>query len=165
MRHRLFASVRNLLVEAYSISDVMADSVLEIAITQYTRNRFARNDDFPYVWAIALIGTPDDWVYLLNGTPPDATYLGPLRQTDITASGAYRGHIVLGTVNADQKSRIEEIIKSVTIYTDRTDWNCQNWVLSGLRRLQSAGFLGGETFTFQGLTAALLQAENDLMGN
>ena len=129
VRHRLFASVRNLLVEAYSISDVMADSVLEIAITQYTRNRFARNDDFPYVWAIALIGTPDDWVYLLNGTPPDATYLGPLRQTDITASGAYRGHIVLGTVNADQKSRIEEIIKSVTIYTDRTDWNCQNWVV------------------------------------
>ena len=143
----------------------MADNVFEIAIAQYTRNNFLLNVDFPYVWAIALIGTTDDWVYLLNGTPPDATYLGPLRHTDITASGAYRGHIVLSTVNADQKSRIEEIIESISVYNDRTDWNCQNWVLSGLRRLQSAGFLGGETFTFQGLTAALLQAENDLMGN
>lgn len=141
----------------------MADNTLNVVVAQYTRSRFYGNKKLPYAWVIALVNELNEGpVYQLSGTPPDSKYLGPYNVNDITESGAYRGHVVLGTVNANQVDQIGTIMSSLIIYNDRSDWNCQNWVLSGLRRLQSAGFIGGETFTFESLTDTLLQAENDV---
>ena len=77
----------------------------------------------------------------------------------------WRGDLPVGIITRDALPQVENLLARNEVVRRDGNWNCQNWVLSGLRRLQSAGFLGGETFTFQGLTAALLQAENDLMGN
>lgn len=124
--------------------------VLDLGVSQYER---WENKDLPYHWAIMLRFSKDSaWFYQIRGTP-DTFELAPFDlKKGFSKSGTYRGSLKIGQIQAVEREAFEEVIQSVPIHLRRTDWNCQNWVVSALERLQAAGFLSkGVTFNQQGL--------------
>ena len=114
--------------------------IYDVGVAQYERG--SPSNPQPYHWAIMLRkSVRDAWFYQIEGNS-DCYGLSPfLLKHCFKKSGAYRGAIRIGAIEANDRSRFEEILRKVPIYRNRPDWNCQNWVVAAIERLQAAGFL------------------------
>ncbi|KAH9947030.1 hypothetical protein B0H21DRAFT_822248 [Amylocystis lapponica] len=116
-----------------------AVSVYPVYVTHYSRG----DDELPFHWEIVVKTgmnkfRPSGTVYHLAGSPATFHY-EKLTNVHFEASPAWRGSLSVGWVDAARLPRLETLLSEVDIVIG-PDWNCQNWVHAGLRKLNAQGF-------------------------
>ncbi|KAG1905562.1 uncharacterized protein F5891DRAFT_694665 [Suillus fuscotomentosus] len=59
---------------------------------------------------------------------------------EILAEG-YRGCLAVGEIDVFSEKEIGALLRQVTVYRGRENWNCQNWVLAALERLKASNHI------------------------
>ncbi|KAF9237644.1 hypothetical protein BU15DRAFT_63033 [Melanogaster broomeanus] len=53
----------------------------------------------------------------------------------------YRGCLPLGEIDISRCDEVELLMRQVSVYRGREDWNCQNWVLGAVEKLKAKGLV------------------------
>lgn len=96
-------------------------------------------------WAIILIpSTSSDLVagtaYQISGGTETYELKTP-EYVDLLGTPEYMGRINIGTITAEDGGRLREVLDATPVRRGFLDWNCQNWVVEGLKRLADGGIL------------------------
>ena len=93
----------------------------------------------PWHWCIFALTGPSrlGTVYQLSGWPGHLFYRGPRRGTDPDSSTRKRRAIEIGMVWSDELSWLEKVIEDTPVSQTTTGYNCQNWTVDVLERLQA----------------------------
>ncbi|KIM36731.1 hypothetical protein M413DRAFT_448873 [Hebeloma cylindrosporum] len=84
-------------------------------------------EDRDAVWTFQILGNQDTYEYV------------PGRHENFTSSRSYRGGCAVGTVTADKVEWVMDKLREVTIIRgDASKFNCQTFVMDGLRLLKYA---------------------------
>ncbi|MCJ1247906.1 hypothetical protein MMC30_005121 [Trapelia coarctata] len=124
------------------------EKLYTLQILSYSRGRHpVHNRIMPYHWTFLLTNpTPSSTgtIYQLKGMPGAFHYDGPEPSEAITELGAKVEEIDVGEVPADRVEEFERIVSEERIEKrEYGGWNCQDWTLGVLGRLNGAGFVFG----------------------
>jgi hypothetical protein len=115
--------------------------IFPIYVAQYYLGRC------PWHWSLALLWHYDEKnrettviTYEIVGTPDTYHYKGDWDTVVLEHSSKYRGFIEIGSVPEKDLEQFKHSLSTIEIKLHQEDWNCQNWVLTGIRRLQVAGW-------------------------
>ena len=72
----------------------------------------------------------------------------------------YRGCLVVGKIDSFSEKGIDTLLRRVTVYRGRANWNCQDWVLAALERLKACDYVAS-TISSNGVRNELEDILND----
>ena len=50
------------------------------------------------------------------------------------------GKVDVGTIELSSQTRLEEVLREIPVVQGNENWNCQTWVVEGLKALREKGF-------------------------
>ena len=119
------------------------------------------NTVLPYHWALLLLPEPlsaTGTVYQLRGMPGGFHYDGPEPNSDVTKvmdpHAKPKVVIEIGEVPFDKLGEFESIMGSEDVSKKEYGWNCQDWTVAVLEKVEGRGWLH-ESLTVEGIKAWL----------
>ena len=113
-----------------------------IWVVQYYRG------ELPWHWAIVLgysyderLGCTTGLAYHAIGNTDTFRYNGGLEPIELERSADYRGYVQIGTLHENDMDRFNKLMEMVPVHRNQEGWNCQNWVMSAIRKLQNEGWV------------------------
>jgi len=113
-----------------------------IYAVQYYRGKL------PWHWALALFWDYDReknrtsvLAYDVVGSMDNYRYNGGCFPCTLEASQTYRGIVEIGNLPESDIDRFNEALHDIEVKRHMEDWDCQKWVLTGIRRLQANGWV------------------------
>ncbi|KAG0705719.1 hypothetical protein DFH29DRAFT_799598 [Suillus ampliporus] len=117
-----------------------------ICVAQYWRGLDSNGQRMPLHWALFAISNAnqvDHWgtCYQAIGNTDTFTYSCMEDECMEILADGYRGCLVVGKIDSFPAEAIDTLLKQVTVYRGRENWNCQNWVLAALERLKCCNYV------------------------
>jgi hypothetical protein len=119
-----------------------------IWVVQYYRG------DLPWHWAVMLRYSYDEnekcttgLAYHAIGNMDTFRYNGGFVPTELETSADYRGYVEVGTLHEKDLDRFNELMETVPVLRNQDNWNCQNWVMGAIRKMQLEGWVGTHVTT------------------
>ncbi|OCH96388.1 hypothetical protein OBBRIDRAFT_236972 [Obba rivulosa] len=116
----------------------------QLFISQYERGLGSNKNPLPFHMEMCLITGGSGasrlaTVYHIIGSTSGYSFQKEDGKRFI-ACPQYRGKLPIGTIAANQITRLETLFRQVEIINNDTRWNCQNWVFCAARKLVGHGF-------------------------
>lgn len=115
-------------------------------IVTYSRGTYYTNEIKPYHWSF-FIETETQGIqrlgiaHQIRGMPGAFRYQGP-EKVDLKKSQNRKEELEIGEVDDSKLDEIHNILKEVPIdNVESSGWNCQDWALDGMVKLQEKGFV------------------------
>lgn len=77
--------------------------------------------------------------YQVGGTPQNYEFRKPAVVEPRKAS-TFMGKVDVGTIELSSQTRLEEVLREIPVVQGNENWNCQTWVVEGLKALREKGF-------------------------
>ncbi|OBZ79746.1 hypothetical protein A0H81_00694 [Grifola frondosa] len=135
------------------------NSLVTLQVTQTWRGKNSDGSILPLHWAITLRTGGSDNNPIgnrYNAIGNIDTFAYEKETNAIIRNDNWRGSFDVGSISVDRIPEMESILSQLPIIRQDPNWNCQNWVWSGLRELRWLGFAIRPRLTLKVLQNGLL---------
>jgi len=109
-------------------------------VAQKWRGEDSMGKRLPLHWALTIKTAGSDIGNIYNAAGNiDTFHYEALTNTPLKDVN-YRGSLLVGTIPRESLPEVEQLLSQVPVIRHDYNWNCQNWVWSGIRELRKAGY-------------------------